>query len=89
MQRRVENVVGAGRDHPGVCRRLLGRPRSSRSCSDDFFRAARLRDNATLGNFATARFEPRTDGVVESFTIVSMTETSAPLALKQIRQGRR
>src|SRR4029079_54159 len=49
----------------------------------DFFRAARLRDSATLGNFATASFEPRTDGVVESFTITSMTETSAPLALKQ------
>jgi hypothetical protein len=49
----------------------------------DFFRAARLRDSATLGNFATASFEPRSDGVVESFTITSMTETSAPLELKQ------
>ncbi len=35
---------------------------------NDFFRAARLRDSATLGNFATASFEPRTDGVVESST---------------------
>jgi len=49
----------------------------------DFFRAARLRDSATLGNFATASFEPRTDGVVESFTIASVAETSAPLELKQ------
>ena len=49
----------------------------------DFFRAARLRDSATLSNFATASFEPRTDGVVESFTITSMTETAAPLELKQ------
>jgi len=49
----------------------------------DFFRAARLRDSATLSNFATASFEPRTDGVVESFTITSVTETSAPLELKQ------
>jgi hypothetical protein len=49
----------------------------------DFFRAARLRDSATLSNFATASFEPRTDGVVESFTITSMAETSAPLELKQ------
>ena len=42
----------------------------------DFFRAARLRDSATLGNFATASFEPRTDGVVESFYL-SMTAASA------------
>jgi hypothetical protein len=49
----------------------------------DFFRASRLRDNVTLGNFATASFEPRTDGVVSSFTITGVTESSAPLALKQ------
>jgi hypothetical protein len=49
----------------------------------DFFRSSRIRDSATLGNFATASFEPRTDGVVESFTITNTTETSAPLALKQ------
>ena len=49
----------------------------------DFFRAARLRDNVTLGNFATATFEPRTDGIVESFNITSITESTAPLTLKQ------
>ena len=49
----------------------------------DFFRAARLRDSATLSNFATASFEPRSDGVVESFTITGVNETSAPLELKQ------
>ena len=53
----------------------------------DFFRSSRLRDNATLGNFATASFEPRTDGVVESFNITSMSETSAPLALKQLAKA--
>jgi hypothetical protein len=31
----------------------------------DFFRASRLRDDLTLGNFATATFDPRTDGAVE------------------------
>jgi hypothetical protein len=50
---------------------------------NDFFRSSRLRDSATLSNFATASFEPRTDGVVENFTITSMTESSTPLALKQ------
>lgn len=49
----------------------------------DFFRSSRLRDSATLANFATASFEPRTDGVVENFTITGMTESSAPLSLKQ------
>ena len=50
----------------------------------DFFRSARLRDDATLGNFATASFDPRTAGVVEKFTITSMTETTTPLTLKQV-----
>ena len=40
----------------------------------DFFRAARLRDSATLANFATASFEPRSDGVVESFTITGVND---------------
>ena len=51
---------------------------------DDFFRASRLRDNTTLGNFATVSFDPRTDGVVQSFDVVSVSEERArPLPLKQ------
>lgn len=50
----------------------------------DFFRASRLRDNVTLGNFATATFDPRTDGVVSSFDVVSISdEMTSPLPLKQ------
>lgn len=50
----------------------------------DFFRASRLRDDVTLGNFATATFDPRTDGVVESFDITSVSEDRvSPLPLKQ------
>jgi hypothetical protein len=50
----------------------------------DFFRASRLRDDLTLGNFATATFDPRTDGVVESFNVTSVSaEKVTPLPLRQ------
>jgi hypothetical protein len=38
----------------------------------NFFRAARVRDNTTLGNIAAVSFNPRTDGTVEQFEIVSI-----------------
>jgi hypothetical protein len=51
---------------------------------DDFFRASRLRDNTTLGNFATVAFDPRTDGSVQNFSVVSMSdERVRPIPLKQ------
>ena len=54
---------------------------------DDFFRAARLRDNTTLGNFATVSFDPRTDGSVQKFTVVSVSEERVrPIPLKQFAQ---
>ena len=49
----------------------------------DFFRSSRLHDDITLGNFATATFDPRTDGVVESFEVESISEErTTPLPLK-------
>ena len=54
---------------------------------DDFFRAARMRDNTTLGNFATVGFDPRTDGVVQSFKVVSVSEErTRPIPLKRYAQ---
>jgi hypothetical protein len=51
---------------------------------EDFFRASRVRDNVTLGNFATASFDPRTDGTVQSFEVVTISEEKVtPLPLKQ------
>ena len=44
---------------------------SEKKLLEDFFRASRLRDNVTLGNFATATFDPRTDGIVQSFDVVT------------------
>jgi hypothetical protein len=57
---------------------------SEKKLLDDFFRASRLRDDVTLGNFATATFDPRTDGVVQSFDITTISEEKVvPLPLKQ------
>jgi len=57
---------------------------SEKKLLGDFFRASRLRDDLTLGNFATATFDPRTDGIVESFDVTSVSdEKVAPVPLKQ------
>lgn len=54
---------------------------------DDFFRASRMRDNTTLGNFATVSFDPRTDGVVQNFKVLSVgDERTRPLPLKKYAQ---
>lgn len=50
-----------------------------------FFRASQLRDNATLAGFAATSFNPRTDGSVSSFDIVSISdEQRQPLRLKDL-----
>jgi hypothetical protein len=38
----------------------------------NFFRASRVRDNATLSNIATVQFNPRTDGSVQDFEVTSV-----------------
>jgi hypothetical protein len=54
---------------------------------DDFFRASRMRDNTTLGNFATVSFDPRTDGVVQSYKVLNVSdERTRPLTLKKYAQ---
>ena len=54
---------------------------------EDFFRASRMRDNTTLGNFATVSFDPRTDGIVQKFDVVSVSEERVrPIPLKQFAQ---
>jgi len=61
---------------------------SEKKLLEDFFRASRVRDNVTLGNFATATFDPRTDGIVQSFDVVSVSEEKAsPLPLKQFAKA--
>src|SRR5688572_28585456 len=51
---------------------------------DGFFRASRLRDNTTLGNFATVSFDPRTDSALQKFSLVSISdELVRPIPLNQ------
>jgi hypothetical protein len=49
----------------------------------DFFRASRMRDSVTLGSFATASFDLRKDGQVQSFKVTSIgDERRNPMPLK-------
>ncbi len=53
-----------------------------------FFRASQLRDTQTLANFSAVTFDPRTEGIVQSFTIVSVTEEQRqPLRLKELAKA--
>ena len=46
-----------------------------------FFRAARSRDNTTVGRMSAVELDPRTQGTVEDFSITSISpETRTPLA---------
>jgi hypothetical protein len=53
-----------------------------------FFRASQLRDNQTLANFAVTSVDPRTEGVVQSFDIVSVSEERRqPLTLRELARA--
>ncbi len=53
-----------------------------------FFRAAQLRDSQTLANFSAATFDPQTDGIVQSFKVVSVSEEQrSPLKLKELSKA--
>jgi hypothetical protein len=50
----------------------------------DFFRASKIRDNASLGASAIASFEPRTEGTVQNLKFVGVSpERNTPLQVKQ------
>lgn len=54
----------------------------------NFFRAARTRDNVTLGNLSAVRFDPRADGTVEDFTIVSVSaEQRRALPIRELTEA--
>jgi hypothetical protein len=58
-----------------------------RQVINNFFRASRLRDNATLANVAAVSFDPRTEGTVQDFEIVSVSdEERRALQIKQLVQ---
>jgi hypothetical protein len=49
-----------------------GRTTPEQQLLTNFFRASRVRDNATLSNIATVQFNPRADGSVQDFEITSV-----------------
>jgi hypothetical protein len=50
-----------------------GRTTPEQQLLTNFFRASRVRDNATLSNIATVQLNPRSDGSVQDFEITSVT----------------
>jgi len=49
-----------------------------------YFMASKVADNMTLANIATVAFDPKADGQMQSFSILSVSEEKvAPLELKQ------
>jgi hypothetical protein len=51
----------------------------------NFFRASRVRDNATLANLSAVSFDARTDGTVQDFDIVNVGEEQRrTLQIKQL-----
>jgi hypothetical protein len=50
-----------------------------------FFRAARVRDNTTLGNISAVTFNPRTDGTVQDFEVVAVSpEQRRPVQIRAL-----
>lgn len=53
-----------------------------------FFRASGMRDDQTLANFAAVSFDPKTDGQVMNFTIVSVSEPRIePMKFKELSKA--
>jgi hypothetical protein len=53
-----------------------------------FFQSSRLRDNMTLGGMAMVAFNPATDGIVEGFSVVTVSEPQVqPLHLKDLAKA--
>jgi hypothetical protein len=53
-----------------------------------YFMASKVADNMTLSNIATVAFDPKADGQMMSFSIVSVSEEKVtPLSIKQDAEG--
>lgn len=51
----------------------------------NFFRAARVRDNVTLGNLSAVSFDPRSEGTVQDFTVASISaEQTRQLPIREL-----
>ena len=55
---------------------------------NNFFRASRVRDNATLANLAAVSFDPRTQGTVQDFEITNVgQEERRHLQIKELTEA--
>ena len=55
----------------------------------NFFRASRVRDNATLSNLATVEFNPRISGTVQDFEVTNIgAEQRRTLQIQVVRHVR-
>ena len=50
----------------------------------NYFRAARMGDNTTMGNIATVSFDAQTQGVVQDFTVANVQEERRTLRIKEL-----
>lgn len=54
----------------------------------NFFRAARVRDNVTLGNLSAVSFDARTEGAVQDFTITNVgAEQRRTLPIRELTEA--
>jgi hypothetical protein len=61
---------------------------AEQSILNQFFTASRLRDNTSLNNITMVSFEPRTQGTVTKFDVVSVTpERRKPLTIRALAQA--
>jgi hypothetical protein len=61
---------------------------AEQSTLTQFFTASRLRDNTSLNNITMVAFDPRTQGTVTKFDIVTVTpEQHQPLTLKSLAEA--
>jgi len=53
-----------------------------------YFDASRLRDNRTLANIASVSFRPQEEGIVQSFSVVTVAEQRrTPLRVRELNQA--
>src|SRR4051812_26046504 len=53
-----------------------------------FFRASGMNDQQTLANFSTTNFDPKVDGQVTGFKVVSVSEPKVePLKIKELNKA--
>lgn len=53
----------------------------------NYFRAARMGDNTTLGNIATVSFDSQQEGIMQDFTVTNVQEERRALRIKELMEA--